>query len=104
MELVPVQMCQTAIGWSPVQVDSVSHPGQLHMVLVAPTVTKREFVCDCKGFEMRGQCRHQVEALNKVCWWPLVRGHLEQTPAQARVNECPHCFGPTITVMKDPNA
>lgn len=75
--------------------ESKSEPGKLHLVLVNPYVPKAEFVCDCKGYEMRGTCRHQKEALNKVCWWPMVRGEIEQSPEQTRINECPHCYGPT---------
>lgn len=101
MDLKPVQMCQSTFGWSPVRIESASKPGQLHLVLVNPYVTKREFVCDCIGFEMRGTCRHQVEALDKVCWWPMVHGDIEQTPAQELTRECPHCFGPTRYEMVD---
>jgi hypothetical protein len=103
MDLVPVQVCRTTEGWSPVQIESHSAPGFHYTVLVNPFVTKKEFVCDCKGFEYRGTCRHQTEALSKVCWWPIVprNPQFEQTDQQKRDKVCPNCSGPTKWEMID---
>lgn len=97
MDLVPVQVCRTTEGWSPIQVESKTNKGFHYTVLVSPYVTKSEFVCDCKGFEYRGWCRHQGEALEKVCWWPLAPRdpQPEQTPYLRKAKECPQCGGQT---------
>ena len=103
MDLKPVQVCRTLDGWSPVQIASNSTPGFHYTVLVNPYVTVSEFVCDCKGFEFRGKCRHQRQALDQVCWWPLVvrDPQPEQTDTQRRSKECPQCGGPTKWEMVD---
>lgn len=97
MELKAIQVCYSTEGWSPVRVDSHSNPDQQHMVLVNPYVTLREFVCDCPGFLYRGECRHQEEALQQTCWWPIRPGvnTVEQTAKQQRDKRCPVCDGPT---------
>lgn len=95
MEFETVQVCESTSGWSPIRVESKSEPGKLHLVLVNPRVPKAEFVCDCIGFEMRGHCRHQFEALDLACWWPLGAHREEQSKAQAMTMECPHCYGTT---------
>ena len=102
MNIKPVQHCRTTEGWSPVIVPSESNPDVGHVVLVNPYVSKREFVCDCLGFEYRGTCSHQEKALHKVCWWPLVtRPGIDQTPEQRHNKVCPYCGGPTKWEMVD---
>lgn len=103
MDLTPVQVCRTLDGWSPVQIASGSTKGLHYTVLVNPYVTVREFVCDCKGFEFRGQCKHQRQALLHVCWWPKVirDPQPEQTDVQRRNKECPQCGGETKWEMVD---
>lgn len=78
-------------------VKSHSNPDRSYTVLVNPYVNKREFVCDCTGFEFRGECRHQFDALKKVCWWPIRPDieSLEQSPIQELENTCPNCGGLT---------
>jgi hypothetical protein len=100
MDLVAVQVCRTTDGWSPVQIESGSTKGLHYTVLVNPHVPVQEFVCDCKGFEFRGQCKHQHEAANKSCWWPMVLD-LKQTDSQRKEKICPQCGGPTKWEMVD---
>lgn len=71
------------------------------MVLVNPYVSKVEFVCDCPGFQYRGHCRHQQEALGHICWWPMVRGEIDQTDEERKSKTCPVCTGPTKWEMVD---
>jgi hypothetical protein len=103
MDLVPVQICRTTEGWSPVQVPSSSTKGLNYTVLVNPYVSKREFVCDCRGFEFRGHCRHQELALVHVCWWPIVprQPQLDQTDEQRKNKVCPNCGGATMYELRD---
>jgi hypothetical protein len=101
MDLKPVQVCRTTDGWSPVQVDSASSPGNKYTVLVSPFVPVKEFVCGCKGFEIRGYCRHQRESLSLVCWWPLGMYQEAQSQEDKRNKICPHCGGPTKWEMVD---
>lgn len=100
MDLVPVQICRTTDGWSPVQVPSSSSDGS-YTVLVSPFVPVKEFVCTCKGYEFRGSCSHQQKALDKVCWWPLGAHREEQDDDHRRRKECPHCGSPTRWEMVD---
>ena len=101
MDLVPVQICNTTLGWSPVHVSSSSDDGVKYLVLVSPFVPVHEFVCECKGFEYRGKCSHQRRALDQTCWWPLGAYKEEQSDEQRRHKVCPHCGNSTRWEMVD---
>ena len=89
------QACLSATGWQPVEVPS-SDGETTYVVLVNPWGNFGENVCHCEGYNFRGKCRHQTEALNKVCGWSeLEHQTIVQTDEQRRAKLCPVCGHPT---------
>lgn len=88
-------ICRTWEGWQPVEVPSSSGE-DVYVVLVNPWGDTRENICHCKGYSYRGECRHQQEAVLKLCHWHSLRPNaLQQTPEQQTQKICPKCGGPT---------
>jgi hypothetical protein len=97
MDLVHVQKCESALPWWTVDLESESEPGVIHQVMVPlPTDGIDDFICDCKGYEYRGHCRHIQEAFDNLCRWDSKGGPEQQTPEQERDMICPRC-GSTTT-------
>lgn len=100
MELKPYQQCRSAEGWNPVSIRS-SSSDMIYLVLVCPWGNPRENICECPGYAYRGQCRHQIDAMDKVCGWtelqvkPDGTPSLEQTAQQRKDKMCPRCGGHT---------
>ena len=101
--LVTVQQCRKLDGWQVVSVASSSGDGA-YVVHANPWGEIDAYVCECKGYQHRGQCRHQVEAYRHLCDWSEVRDgrytELMQTDEQKLHSICPQCGGPTMWVME----
>jgi hypothetical protein len=95
MELNPFQVCRRGEGWVPVKVASATSENMSYLVLVNPFGNPRENICECSGYVYRGQCRHQEEAMESVCYWTEKNPRYAQTEAQRTNNVCPRCGGPT---------
>jgi hypothetical protein len=98
MQFVTYQVCLTGEGWQPVKVAS-SDGKSFYIVLVNPWGVEHENVCECKGYMHRGQCRHQLEASDRICAWEEGDNEI-QTDAQQRDKICPRCGGPTKYVFE----
>lgn len=92
MDLVSVVRCESALPWFVREFESQSEPGVVHEVMVPmPTDGIEEFVCDCRGFQYRGSCRHIQEAWDEICRWNSEDG----PEKQAEDNVCPRCGATT---------
>lgn len=101
MTIVAYQQCRSLDGWVPVEVGSRSMPGIQYVVLVNPWGEVAESICECAGYEYRGECAHQKIAHQKVCGWSEhgVRAQ-QQTEAQHKLMVCPACGGKTMWAFK----
>lgn len=88
------QACLSSCGWQPVEVPS-SDGGTTYVVLVNPWSNPRENVCHCEGYNFRGQCRHQIEARDRVCRWSELVNGPTQSEGQRGARICPRCGNPT---------
>lgn len=97
MDLVNIQRCESAFPWFTVEVESESEPGKIHNVMIPlPTDDIGDFICDCKGFEYRGHCRHVQDVADNLCRWDSFQGPEKQTPDQEKKAICPRCGATTI--------
>jgi hypothetical protein len=88
-------------GWQPVPVPS-SSTDQSYTVLVNPWGLAEENICECKGYGFRGTCRHQKEALDRLCAW--VEGDADHQTTHERTQMiCPKCGGRTRWTMEVSN-
>ena len=78
----------------PVQVESSTKRGLDYLVMVSPWGDSRDNNCECPGYMMKGACRHQVEAMKKVCRWTEL-GNEPQSEQEYEKRVCPRCGGPT---------
>lgn len=101
MTLATYQQCRSLDGWVPVEVGSRSTPGTTYVVLVNPWGEKDENICDCPGYEYRGECAHQKIAQQMICGWDElgVRAK-QQSEAQRKLMTCPNCGGRTMWVFR----
>lgn len=101
--IIPVQQCRSLDGWVPIQVDSSSDPDKKYVVHVNPWGIPTENICECKGFQYRGSCRHQIAAVEDICGWHEMHAHPQheiQSDHQREELICPRCDGPTMYVME----
>jgi hypothetical protein len=96
-----IQECRSNDGWQPIEVQSKSDHDVRHLVLCASWVAPREYICDCKGYQFRAKCSHQLDAAKLFCRWTELDGPETQTDAQKRARVCPRCEGPTHKIMED---
>jgi hypothetical protein len=83
----------------PIEVPSHSEPGKVYTVLIISE--DEDPVCECEGFEFRGHCSHQQEALAKQCHWD--EGYADAEPQSDILYHeeiCPRCGGPTEWYME----
>ena len=68
-----------------------------YTVLVCPWGHPRENICECPGYYFKQKCRHQEEAMDRVCGWTELQiGKYKQTKEQKKSMTCPRCHGPTV--------
>lgn len=92
-----IQECAKNGGFQEVEVAS-SDGETIYLVSLPPwDRVEKEVVCECPGYEFRGRCRHQREALALVCNWSELDGE-PQSAGQVREHVCPECGGRTRTV------
>lgn len=93
-----IQECSSRYGWLDVDVPSHTDPSKTYRVMVPPVDWNRnESVCECTSYEYRGHCRHQHEALIKICNWSELDS-VQQTQLEKHTHTCPECGGSTVTV------
>lgn len=103
-QIVAKQQCRTLDGWYPHEVTSSQDEDQKYVVHVNPWANRSEqHVCECKGYQFRGRCRHQKEAHQNHCGWNAAESVESQTPEQERNRICPRCGGPTHYSMWEVN-
>jgi len=96
-----IQECALNSGWQEVQVPSATDEKVYYLVTLPPwDRTEAEAVCECPGYEFRGRCRHQREALEKICNWSELDSR-PQTDDERSRRICPECKGPTQVVVID---
>ena len=100
MEIRPVQQCRSLDGWIPIEVDSSSTPGVKYVVLVNSWGGPHDAICECKGYEFNGGCKHQLLAFERVCRWHEQDGPEQQSVKQRKDKTCPRCGGATMWVME----
>lgn len=95
------QQCRSLDGWVPIEVGSRSKPGVTYVVLVNPWGEIAENICECEGYEFRGECAHQKIAHQKVCRWMEIAPRAKtQTETQRKLMVCPACDGKTMWAFK----
>ncbi len=91
-----VHQCQSTICWNPVRVASGSKVDMVYTVHVNPWGRVKENICECPGYQYRGQCKHQEIAQRRTCGWHELFSEEVQTKDQRITGVCPKCAGPTI--------
>ena len=93
--MIKAQECETNFGFQEVEVRSHSDPKMFYKVLFSPwdRDDDPEPSCECKSYEFRGWCTHQVEAQEQICRWSSLDG-----VKQTENGVCPLCGGPTRAV------
>lgn len=103
MIIAAVQQCRSLDGWQVVSI--ASHSGDGYYVVHAnPWGEVSAYVCECKGYLYRGECRHQEAAAEHICGWSEIVDNsyteLMQTEPQKSRGICPQCGGRTMWVME----
>lgn len=100
MSIVTIQECRSLDGWQPVEVKSSKDPDSSYVVMLNPWGSYEDNICECKGYQFRGQCRHQHIALGQICGWREEPGEAVQTDEQRANKVCPKCKNKTRWVME----
>lgn len=95
-DIVITHQCQSTICWNPIRVPSGTDPDKVYTVHVNPWGRVKENICECYGYQYRGECKHQNIAQRRSCGWHQLTSDVEQTPQQRIEGVCPECGGPTI--------
>lgn len=98
MKLRPYQRCEESGEMVPIEVPSHSDPDKVYTVVIVSD--DEPPVCECEGFDFRGHCSHQQEALDARCTWDEATGPEFQSNTQQRNGECPRCGGSTEGYME----
>lgn len=91
-----VHQCQSTICWNPVRVQSSSDKDKVYTIHVNPWGRVKENICECPGYQYRGECKHQDIAQRRVCGWHEALSEIEQTQDQRISGVCPSCGNPTV--------
>lgn len=89
------QRCQNATGWTVVDVDSTSDPSVVYRVVIS----EWDYICDCKGFEFNGKCKHREIADILRCRWEE-GDDPNQSAMERSARICPQCGAPTLLVAE----
>jgi hypothetical protein len=93
-------MCLNTGVMTEIEVPSRTDEDKWYRVLVQDPVDIEEVICECRGYEVRGHCSHQKDALDAVCGWKEREGPEKQTNQQRRDKVCPRCLGPTKWIVE----
>lgn len=96
-----VHQCMTTVGWTPIVIASHTRENVKYTVHCNPWGRASEYICECPSYVMRGHCRHQAEAQEKLCSWLELVGPEKQRPEQRKLGQCPRCGGPTLRQVID---
>jgi len=101
MRFAAYQRCRSHTPWLPIEVPSQSDPDVTYTVMLCPFGNVDENICECPGYEFRGECSHQVIAAQLWCGWSEIGiGAERQTRAQAAMMVCPACGDDTEWVFR----
>ena len=65
-------------------------------------ISEYDYICDCKGFEFAGRCKHRLMAEGRRCRWE--EGKLPcQNEVERKARICPACGAETILVAEKEN-
>lgn len=99
MTIISAQKCVSTEPWFIKHILSDSQPGLVYRVMVSmPGDPSSEYICDCKGFEYKGHCKHQTSF--EVCGWEQVVGPEKQTDQQKADKICPRCTNDTVETLE----
>lgn len=87
-----VAICETRL--KPRLIEKTSSRGDGTTYMTIPSTLWNDPVCDCKGFQFRGHCRHIDEVEERRCVWVA-----KDMPHDER---CPSCGSPAILFELDP--
>lgn len=90
------------MGWTPIQVLS-SDESTFYTVFCNSWASPNEFICECRGYQYRGHCRHQHVAADKLCGWDSESGSEQQSDTERITQTCPRCGGPTRWEITESN-
>ena len=102
METVSYQRCCLAgDGPKVVSVSSHSVPGKIYECLIPDNDSDPgTVICECEGFDYRGHCTHQPEAIAQLCPWSQATAPTQQTDQQRADMICPRCGNDTEWVTE----
>ena len=91
------QQCKTADGWAVIPIDSSSAPGVVYQVVVADW---GDALCDCKGFNFNGYCKHIAKAREQRCRWQEGMQPAQNCEERKR-RICPSCGSTTRLIAEE---
>jgi hypothetical protein len=93
-----IQECGSSQMWQEIEIPSASEKDKTYTVYLPPwNRSLSEVICSCPSYEFRGRCRHQREALSRVCSWSESSGK-KQSKEQKENHICPECGSATVLV------
>jgi hypothetical protein len=98
--------CETTRSWTTIVNTHTVRWGRLHGRLEEKLGTQYGYTCECKGFEIRSDCKHvrgmadyagvsDVQGPDDRCGWD--NRFMEPNDASGHGLACPMCEGPTFT-------
>lgn len=83
--------CPSLLPWHKVRIGSHTRDNVYYDVLIPlPDDDAKEYICQCLGFQFKGQCSHQREAWQQFC------GYETTEPTIL----CPLCGSPLIQSLE----
>jgi len=93
-----VLVCRSQIKPQLTEVASSKGDGTTYTVIGSTFFN--DYVCECKGYEMRGECRHVREVDEARCTFEWEKAD-ENMPI-GKVGDCPECNEPLIVYELEP--